>query len=528
MSFYYVLSKLFSNYDANDPLNNLCLFPFNILITDPKILILGAGISGVTAAKTLKGLGYANFQIIEGAGKVGGRVAFPIDLGGYTVELGAVFVNGAETNPLFPLLQKYNLTWVRPDPDDWSVKDTDGSDVTNLADLIYETRFQPAKDRVESYAEKARAEGRPGYSLRSALTKGGWVPKTFLEDVIEYSEYDYSYAFDPGEISGIHDFVDDPKETVNSTLEVIKADTKGYEYIVQNMLNETIAGQADKLLLNKVVTEIEQKDDQVIVRTKSGDNYTADYVIVTFSLGVLQKGRVKFSPPLPEWKVDSIVQFQMAYYTNIYVQFDHSFWDDATWLLYAGEHENFNNLINLNKVFPGSNILNVEATNRESIRIERLSDSEVISEVVAKLRLMYGPSNITVPYPIRYGIGRFSRNPLFEGAYSNWPPGYGKDSHDALKAPVGRIYFAGEHTSYFYYGYMHGSYESGIDVANALDKCIQQADCQNYAPLYASRGCRYSSASNFDAKARLDDGTCKFQCGTSATGQNNSQPVIVG
>ena len=125
--------------------------------------------------------------------------------------------------------------------------------------------------------------------------------------------------------------------------------------------------------------------------TKTGDNYTAYYVIVTFSLGVLQQGRVKFNPPLPEWKVDPIDQFQMAYYTNIYVQFDHSFWDASTWLLYAREHENFNNLINLNKVFPGSNILNVEATNRESIRVERLSDSEVIDEIFAKLRKMYGP-----------------------------------------------------------------------------------------------------------------------------------------
>ena len=127
-------------------------------------------------------------------------------------------------------------------------------------------------------------------------------------------------------------------------------------------------------------------------------------------------------------------------------------------------------MINLNKVFPRSNILNVEATNRESIRVERLSDTEVIEEIVAKLLKMYGPSNITVPYPIRYGIGSFSINPLFKGAYSNWPPGYGKDSYDALKAPVGRIYFAGDHTSYCYYGYMHGSYESGIEVANALGK----------------------------------------------------------
>ena len=126
--------------------------------------------------------------------------------------------------------------------------------------------------------------------------------KTFLDDAIEYSEYDYSYDFDPEEIPGI-------QETVNSTYEVIKADTKGYEYIVQNMLSNTIGDQTDKFLLQKIVTEIEQKGDQVIAKTKSGDNYTADYVIVTFNLGVLQQGRVKFIPVLPEWKVDSIDRF---------------------------------------------------------------------------------------------------------------------------------------------------------------------------------------------------------------------------
>ena len=76
---------------------------------DLKILRLGAGISGVTAAKTLNGLGYTNFLIIEGAGKVGGRVAFPIDLGGYTVELGAVFVNGAEDESIVPSFAKVQL-----------------------------------------------------------------------------------------------------------------------------------------------------------------------------------------------------------------------------------------------------------------------------------------------------------------------------------------------------------------------------------------------------------------------------------
>jgi polyamine oxidase len=32
-----------------------------------------------------------------------------------------------------------------------------------------------------------------------------------------------------------------------------------------------------------------------------------------------------------------------------------------------------------------------------------------------------------------------------------------------LKAPVGRVYFTGEHTSERYNGYVHGAYLAGLD-----------------------------------------------------------------
>ena len=51
-------------YCGKNFLNNLYI---SIMNSDQQILILGAGISGVTAAKTLKELGYSNFKIIEGA-----------------------------------------------------------------------------------------------------------------------------------------------------------------------------------------------------------------------------------------------------------------------------------------------------------------------------------------------------------------------------------------------------------------------------------------------------------------------------
>ena len=48
-------------------------------------------------------------------------------------------------------------------------------------------------------------------------------------------------------------------------------------------------------------------------------------------------------------------------------------------------------------------------------------------------------------------------NPLFFGAYSNWPIGVTKKVYENLDAPVGRLYMAGEACSEQYNGYLHGA-----------------------------------------------------------------------
>lgn len=46
------------------------------------------------------------------------------------------------------------------------------------------------------------------------------------------------------------------------------------------------------------------------------------------------------------------------------------------------------------------------------------------------------------------------------------------------QAPVGRVYFTGEHTSTHYNGYVHGAYLAGIDSANMLINCAQKRMCR--------------------------------------------------
>ncbi len=73
---------------------------------DTKIAIIGAGISGIKSAHTLKKLGYNNITIIESNDRVGGKI-HSYEKDGYIYELGAIFIpKGSST--IEGLLKEFN------------------------------------------------------------------------------------------------------------------------------------------------------------------------------------------------------------------------------------------------------------------------------------------------------------------------------------------------------------------------------------------------------------------------------------
>ena len=68
------------------------------------------------------------------------------------------------------------------------------------------------------------------------------------------------------------------------------------------------------------------------------------------------------------------------------------------------------------------------------------------------LRAMYGPD---IPDPEQILFKRWHSDPLFRGSYSNWGTSYPPAMFDDLRAPLeGRLWFAGEATSYEFYGFL--------------------------------------------------------------------------
>ena len=211
--------------------------------------------------------------------------------------------------------------------------------------------------------------------------------------------------------------------------------------------------------------------------------------VCTASLGVLQQDVITFTPSLPRWKKIPLNQFQMGTYTKIFFQFPRAFWPtDTQFFLYADpvvrgyypvwqslDHPDF---------LPGSGIIFVTVVYDESYRVEAQSAEQTKREAMDVLQKMF--PNATIPEPIDFMYPRWSLEPWAHGSYSNWPVGMTLERHQNLRANVDRLWFAGEHTSAQYYGFLHGAWFEGQDagerIAGLLGKgCVHAAGDEDEA-----------------------------------------------
>ncbi|KAF9587439.1 hypothetical protein IFM89_002620 [Coptis chinensis] len=395
----------------------------------PTVIIVGAGMSGISAAKRLSDAGIKDILILEATDRIGGRI-HKTNFAGLSVEMGANWVegvNGKEVNPIWTMVNKLKLK-------------TYYSDYENLTANTYKQA----------------------------------VPSTPIEMSIDYYKYDYEFAEPPRVTSLLNT---EPLPTFSNFGEDLYfvADPRGYESVVHLVAQEFL--QVDKsgvitdprLKLNKAVIEIRHSRSGVIVKTEDGSVYRAGYVMVSASVGVLQTNLINFEPDLPTWKIMAIYQFDMGIYTKIFLKFPYKFWPSGNgteFFLYAHEKRGYYTIWQqLEREYPGANALLVTVTDDESRRIEQQPDFETKAEVMQVLRDMFGKN---IPEVTDILVPKWWSNRFYKGTFSNWPIGVTRYE----------IYFTGEHTSEHYNGYVHGAYLAGIDSADMLIKCVKGRMCK--------------------------------------------------
>ncbi|KAF3761586.1 amine oxidase [Cryphonectria parasitica EP155] len=453
-----------------------------------EVIVLGAGVAGITAAQALSNASISDFIIVDRNDYIGGRMYHTTfgDKGDgtpYVVELGANWIQGlgaedpgAPENPVWTFSKKWNVTNTYSDYDSILTYDETGAnDYTHVLD-----EYDDASDVAVADAGYLLTENLQDPSARTGFSLVGWKPKQDMKKVaVEWWNWDWDAGYSLDQSSFVFGVTGD-----NLTFNQF-GDNDNFVYDQQGF-NKWLVGEAStflnlqandsRLLLHTNVSSIEYSDEGVTAYFSSGECVSASYAVCTFSLGVLQNDVVEFEPQLPRWKQEAIEQFQMGTYTKVFYQFNETFWpEDTQYFLYAdptrrGYYPMWQSL-STPGFLPGSNIIFGTVVDEESHRIEKQSDEQTKAEGLEVLRAMFPDADI--PEPIAFMYPRWTTESWTHGSYSNWPIGMTLEKHQNLRANVGALWFAGEHTSAEYYGFLHGSWFEGREAGERIAALVK-------------------------------------------------------
>uniref|UniRef100_A0A7C9D811 Amine oxidase domain-containing protein n=1 Tax=Opuntia streptacantha TaxID=393608 RepID=A0A7C9D811_OPUST len=467
---------------------NLLILAFLLTLTSaakiPSVIIVGAGMSGIRAGKELHDSGIKDILILEATSRIGGRI-HKTEFAGHTVERGANWlhgVGGPQKNPLYEMAKQIHLKSFYSDFDNIS------SNAYKQEGGLYpkqevDAALMMAEDN-EDYGTKVSEQLSPNddMSLLALERLNRKEPKTPLEKVIDFLEFDGEQAESP-RVTSLKHILPRPEFTYYGEGEYFVADSRGFESLVHMVAKSDLSYKNDSVVdprikFNQVVTEVDYTKDLVTLKTEDGKAYQAQTVILSPSVGVLQSELIKFNPQLPMWKRRAIDEFSLGVYTKIFLKFPNKFWPTGKgteFFLYTHERRGYYAIWqHLENEYPGANILFVTVTDEESDRIEAQPDEETKAEAMEVLRKMFGKG---IPEATDIMIPRWRSDRLYRGTFTNWPAGYTQEKHDHLRAPVGKLYFTGEHTHPELFGYADGAYFAGATTAKDVIKCLKTRIC---------------------------------------------------
>jgi monoamine oxidase len=456
-----------------------------------KVIIIGAGMSGLVAASLLKNAGH-DVTILEGNKRIGGRiytVRKPFTPGNY-LDLGAMRIPDNH-KLVFEYIRKFNLPYqefINNSPRDLL-----------LVNNILTTREQyeknpdilqyplPEEERGKTASELFLEATSPfielyrnsDYEEQQKLIKkySGYSMGQFLAN----NPYGKSLSFNAirkiNVILGIEgfpefSFVDILKDII---FPIFRKQTKFYQIKGGNdhLPYGFVQELGTHILLNQKVTHIIQSDGGVSVRAVDCvdglvQEYNADYVIVTIPFTVFQYIDVIPYESISFKKWQAIREVTNVPSVKIGIEFRRRFWEDLNYgnivsdlptrFTFMPSHDKGSNK-------PGV-MLASYSWGQNALLWNSKSKEEIIKEVLEDLFKIYGEQVYTEM--LNFVVYNWSKNPFSAGCFTLYTPGQAIDIGDYIKKPEGRIHFAGEHTSSFH-GWIEGAIESAVRAANEVN-----------------------------------------------------------
>ncbi len=411
------------------------------------VIVIGAGVAGLAAAKKLKEKGFT-VTVIEAQNKIGGRTRTDRTLG-FAFDEGASWIHGPSGNPLTSLANSAGATTFLTDDNNNEVFDIDGTAYLDTFLTSSETNFNAALDAVRD----GGAQNLPFETVFNDLYPN--YTNNRLWKYMQSAVLEFNTGGDISNLSSI--FFDDDKNFAGDDLIITNGFDKIADYLAKDLT----------IKLNTRVTKIDYTTvDLLRVSTNMGI-LEAQFVVVAVPLGVLKNNKIEFVPALDTDKNTALNAMKMGNVNKFALVFDAPFWD--TNLQYIGYTPDtkgkFNYFLNMKKFAP-VNALMTFAFGNYATATETMTDAQITAEIMAHLQAIYGTN---IPNPTQMLRTKWGKNPNSYGAYSFAGNNTTSADFDTLSHTVlNRLFFAGEHTHRDYRGTVHGAYLSGIREADKI------------------------------------------------------------
>lgn len=416
--------------------------------TSKTVIVIGAGIAGLAAARRLQAAGFSVI-VLEARDRIGGRIFTDRSLG-LPMDMGASWIHGpSNSNPITSLAKEAKAKIFMTNDDSVVVFDQDGNTISETKLDKYEADYQQLIKNINKNAASEK-------SLFEVIKS---INPDYLTDPImsymlsAYLEFDLGAALE--DISSKH-WEDDE---VFSGADVLFP--AGYDALISHL------SKGLDIRLNQVVNTIEYSSNKVKIACKNVD-WEAEKVIVTLPLGVLKAKQVSFIPTLSIPKLDAIEKLGAGVTNKVVLIFEKPFWD--TKIQYFGycnpTRGMYPYFMNCDTFVTGTHALMAFAFGAYALKMEQQSDAQIQVDIMLILRKIFGQN---IPEPKQILISRWSDDEFSRGAYTYAKQGSVPTDFSVWEqAESAKLYFAGEHTTLEYRGTVHGAYLSGERVAKSI------------------------------------------------------------
>ncbi len=418
-----------------------------------RVLVIGAGLAGLSAARALVGAG-ARVTVLEARDRIGGRIWTSDAWAGMPMDLGASWIHGVKGNPLTALADEAGAQRLATSYDAAMLLDGAGREVDLEAELeVAEALISVARRRADKGDDdislKAAITAHPGWGRLDA--RGRRLVRFQVNATVE-QEYGgawdrvSAWHFDAGDEFGGGDVLF----------------PGGYGQITDHL------ARGLDIRLGAVVRGIAPRAAGVEVSLADGSRDSADHVVVTVPLGVLQSGAISFGAPLDPARTRAMERLGMGLLNKCWLRFDRIAWpEDVDWIEWLGPRDGeWQEWVSLGRAAGLPVLLGFHAADQARAK-ESLSDAEMRAEAHEALKAMFGSR---FPAPKAAQITRWSQDRFALGSYSFNATGTAPKTRQKLAGAdwEGRILFAGEACSAEHFGTAHGAVLSGRQAARLV------------------------------------------------------------